>query len=114
MKSEDFNQPVALKAAQALDQVLRARRHKKVHLGEEVWVQGKLSDALGLPKIIRQLSSKVAQRREQGLLAFQELWPTLSEQSRQKVEESIGWYAAKDLDWDDKRSNRRANLDDLE
>ena len=72
MKSEDFNEHVALKAATALDTVLRARRHKKVHLGEEVWVQGKLSDALGLPKIIRQLNSKVAQRREQGLIAFQE------------------------------------------
>jgi hypothetical protein len=114
MKSKDFNQPVALKAAQALDKVLRARRHKKVHLGEEIWVQGKLSDALGLPKIIRQLSSKVAARREQGLLAFQELWPTLSEQSRQRVQEAIGWYEAEQLDWDDKRSNRRINLDDFE
>lgn len=112
MNSDDFNQPVALKAATELDKVLRARRHRKVHLGEEVWVQGKLSDALGLPKIIRQLSSKVAQRREQGLLAFQELWPTLSDSSRKKVEKAIGWYEAEELDWDDKRSNRRANLDD--
>lgn len=114
MKSEDFNQPVALKAATALDKVLRARRHKKVHLGEEVWVQGKLSDALGLPKIIRQLNSNVAQRREQGLIAFQELWPTLSETSRKKVEKDIGWYEVDELDWDDKRSNRRVNLDDQE
>ena len=74
-------------------------------------LSGKLGEALKLPKITRQLSSKVNQRRMLGLQAFQELWPTLSITTRQQVEETIGWYDAKSLDWEDKRSNRRVNMD---
>ena len=46
-----------------------------------------------------------------GLEDFQELWPTLSPQTRERVLEAIGWYDPKELDWDDKRSNRRPLVD---
>ncbi|MEJ2669687.1 MAG: hypothetical protein P8104_02085 [Gammaproteobacteria bacterium] len=114
MDDNDFIPATALKAAIALDHILRTRKHRKVHLGEVVWVRGKLGDALKLPKIIQLLNSKVKLRREQGLQDFKALWPTLSLTTRRQVEEAIGWYDAKDLDWDDKRSNRRARLDDAE
>jgi len=112
MNAEDFNEKLALKAALALDQVLRARKHRRVHLGEEIWVQGRLGEALNLPKTLKQLQSKVAKRRESGLMAFQALWPTLSASTQQQVLDTIGWYDADTLDWDDKRSNRRARPDE--
>lgn len=83
-------------------------------MGHEVLVPGQLGEALHLPRIIQRLQSKQLRQREQGLDDFQSLWPTLSDNTRFKVLDNLGWYDPSDLDWDDKRSNRRPQpgLDD--
>ncbi|WP_026179941.1 hypothetical protein [Hahella ganghwensis] len=110
MHSNDFDIDTALQAAQALQKVLAARTHKKKIWGQEIVVPGQLGEALKLPTLISQLSSKVGKRREKGLEQFRELWDTLSEATRQEVLHAIGWYDPEDLDWEDKRSNRRPSL----
>ncbi|AZT82955.1 hypothetical protein EHN06_05035 [Marinobacter sp. NP-4(2019)] len=107
MDHEEFTTETALDAATALHKVLAARTHRKKVMGQDVWVPGQLGEALQLPRIIRRLQSKQQKQRDQGLDEFQELWPTLSPATRKKVLDRIGWYNPKELNWDDKRSNRR-------
>ncbi|MDX1755792.1 MAG: hypothetical protein R3175_07020 [Marinobacter sp.] len=107
METADFSTETALEAAISLSEVLSARRHRRKVLGQEVLVPGQLGEALHLPRIIRRLQSKQQRLREQGLEEFQSLWPTLSDPTRDKVLDTLGWYDPKELDWDDKRSNRR-------
>lgn len=107
MRSEDFDTASALAAATALQEVLARRTHRKKYLGQELVVPGQLGSALQLPRIVNQLQSKQERRRLEGLEAFQTLWLTLSDPTRHQVQEAIGWYDPHDLDWDDKRSNRR-------
>lgn len=103
----EFDEETALAAAQALQGVLEQRTHRRKYLGQVYTVPGKLGEALNLPTIIARLNSKVARRREQGLEGFEELWVTLSRATREKVLQDIDWYDPKQLNWDDKRSNRR-------
>ena len=110
MQSTDFDIDMALQAAATLQQVLAARTHKKKMWGHEIIVPGQLGEALKLPTIIARLSSKVAKRRDQGLDQFRDLWDTLSFSTRKEVLTHIGWYDPEDLDWEDKRSNRRPSL----
>ena len=107
MQSDEFNIETALEAAKVLEEVLAARIHRKKVWGQEVIVPGKLGEALKLPSIISELSGKMVKRRERGLDRFQELWETLSENTRSDVLNRIGWYDPKTLSWEDKRSNRR-------
>ncbi|MEQ9546043.1 MAG: hypothetical protein RIK85_08555 [Marinobacter sp.] len=107
MDLEEFTTETALDAAIALNKVLAARTHRRKVMGQDVWVPGQLGEALQLPRIIRRLQSKQQKQREQGLEEFQELWPTLSLSTRDKVLDRIGWYNPKELNWEDKRSNRR-------
>ena len=104
---ETFTLETALQAATALQKVLAARTHRRKVMGQEVEVPGQLGEALQLPRILHRLGSKQKRQRELGLEVFQELWPTLSRQTREQVLSSIGWYDPKHLDWEDKRSNRR-------
>ncbi|MEC7378536.1 MAG: hypothetical protein VX421_13060 [Pseudomonadota bacterium] len=108
---ETFTVETALEAATELRQVLAARTHRRKVLGQEVIVPGQLGEALQLPKIINRLQSKQQRLRDAGLEDFQDLWPTLSPQTRERVLTAIGWYDPKELEWDDKRSNRRPVVD---
>ncbi|WP_144822559.1 hypothetical protein [Marinobacter piscensis] len=107
LELETFTTETALDAATELHRVLASRTHRRKVLGQEVLVPGQLGEALQLPQIIRRLQSKQQRIRDQGLNEFQELWPTLSATTRDKVLDAIGWYNPKELDWEDKRSNRR-------
>ncbi|MFO7994568.1 MAG: hypothetical protein R6U69_10490 [Marinobacter sp.] len=111
MDSEEFDVETALDTAIALHRVLAARTHRRKVMGQEVLVPGQLGEALHLPRIIKRLQSKQLRQREQGLEELQELWPTLSLATREKVLDRIGWYDPKSLDWEDKRSNRRPIAD---
>lgn len=108
---ETFTVETALEAATELRRVLAARTHRRKVLGQEVIVPGQLGEALQLPRIINRLQSKQQRQREAGLEDFQDLWPTLSLQTRERVLTAIGWYDPEKLDWDDKRSNRRPVVD---
>ncbi len=110
MQSNEFDIDKALQAAATLQQVLAARTHKKKIWGQEIIVPGQLGEALKLPTIISRLSSKVSKRRDRGLEQFRDLWDTLSYSTRKDVLTHIGWYDPNDLDWEDKRSNRRPSL----
>lgn len=103
----EFDQETALAAAQALEQVLQQRTHQRKYLGQLYTVPGSLGKALNLPKITTMLKSKVMARRDAGVEQFEELWYTLSEDTKDKVLQELGWYDPKELGWDDKRSNRR-------
>lgn len=111
LELETFTIETALDAAAELQRVLAARTHRRKVMGQEVLVPGQLGEALQLPRIINRLQSKQQKLREQGLDDFQELWPTLSPRTRQRVLDAIGWYNPKELDWEDKRSNRRPVVD---
>ncbi|WP_372964940.1 hypothetical protein [Marinobacter sp.] len=111
LPAESFSIETALEAAIELRRVLAARTHRRKVMGQEVLVPGQLGEALNLPKIISRLSSKQQRHRDMGLDNFQELWPTLSGRTREKVLNAIGWYDPKQLDWEDKRSNRRPVID---
>ena len=111
LELETFTIETALDAATELRNVLAARTHRRKVMGQEVMVPGQLGEALQLPRIINRLQSKQMKQRELGLEDFQELWPTLSPQTRERVLGAIGWYDPKELDWDDKRSNRRPLVD---
>ena len=111
LELETFTIETALDAATELRKVLAARTHRRKVMGQEVMVPGQLGEALQLPRIINRLQSKQMKQRELGLEDFQELWPTLSPQTRERVLGAIGWYDRKELDWDDKRSNRRPLVD---
>lgn len=110
MELETFTTETALDAAAELRRVLATRTHRRKVLGQEVIVPGQLGEALQLPRILNRLQSKQQRFRDQGLDDFQELWPTLSATTREKVLDAIGWYDPKDLSWEDKRSNRRPAL----
>ena len=107
IEAPEFDQESALAAALALEAVLQQRTHQRKHLGQIYTVPGSLGRALNLPKIISMLKSKVANRRERGVEQFDDLWFTLSLDTRNKVLEQLGWYDPKQLGWDDKRSNRK-------
>ena len=107
LDSDQFDEETALAAAQALQQVLARRTHRRKYLGQVYVVPGKLGEALKLPTIVSKLQSKVISRRHAGLEDFQELWETLSVPTREAVLQEIDWYDPKELSWDDKRSNRR-------
>ncbi|WP_323752635.1 hypothetical protein [Marinobacter sp.] len=111
LPAENFSIETALDAATELRRVLAARTHRRKVMGQEVLVPGQLGEALQLPKIINRLTSKQQRYRDLGLNDFQELWPTLSARTRERVLDAIGWYDPKQLDWDDKRSNRRPLVD---
>lgn len=111
LELETFTTETALEAATQLRKVLAARTHRRKVMGQEVLVPGQLGDALQLPRIINRLQSKQLRQRELGLEDFQELWPTLSPQTRGRVLNAIGWYDPKELDWEDKRSNRKPRVD---
>src|SRR5690554_6736029 len=108
---DSFTIETALEPAPEPPQVLAARTRRRKVMGQEVLVPGQLGEALHLPRTISRLASKQLRQRERGLEDFQELWPTLSEFTRRKVTDRLGWYDPKDLDWDDKRSNRRPVVD---
>ncbi|HET8802019.1 MAG TPA: hypothetical protein VFN01_12645 [Marinobacter sp.] len=111
LELESFSIETALDAATELRRVLAARTHRRKVMGQEVLVPGQLGEALQLPRIISRLQSKQQRQRDQGLDDFQELWPTLSPMTREKVLDALGWYDPKELNWDDKRSNRRPLVD---
>jgi hypothetical protein len=111
VEPEIFTEETALDAASELRRVLAARTHRRKVLGQEVLVPGQLGEALHLPRIINRLQSKQQKQRDLGLDGFQELWPTLSVTTREKVLDAIGWYNPSELDWEDKRSNRRPLTD---
>lgn len=106
-ETEAFSTETALEAAIALQQVLASRTHRRKVMGQDVLVPGQLGEALQLPRIINRLQSKQQRQRETGLNDFTDLWPTLSPHTRDKVLNRIGWYDPKELEWEDKRSNRR-------
>ena len=112
MDSEEFTLESARLAADALQEVFAARTHRKKYLGKIYTVPGKLGEALRLPTITAKLNSRVLARQEAGLEDFQFLWDTLSEATRESVLEAIGWYEPTELDWEDKRSNRKPKLTD--
>ena len=107
LDSDAFTVETALEAATELQKVLASRMHRRKVMGQEVLVPGQLGEALHLPRTINRLQSKQQRQRDRGLEDFQELWPTLSEYTRHRVMDKLGWYDPKDLDWEDKRSNRR-------
>lgn len=107
MSDIDFNTETALEAAEALERVLAQRTHRKTIMGQECTVPGQLGYALKLPDIIRNLRSRARPARERGLERFEEVWASLSDQSRKKVRDALGWYDPRELDWEDRRSNRR-------
>lgn len=111
LEPKTFTIETATEAATQLRRVLSARTHRRKVLGQEVLVPGQLGEALHLPRIINRLQSKQQKQRELGLEDFQELWPTLSAGTREKVLDAMGWYDPKALDWEDKRSNRRPLAD---
>lgn len=104
---DEFDEETALAAAEALQLVLERRTHQRKHLGQMVTVAGSLGAALNVPNIIAKLNSKVVSRRSKGLDEFADLWMTLSVATQEKVLEQIDWYDPKQLDWEDKRSNRK-------
>ncbi|MDX1693739.1 MAG: hypothetical protein R3208_08225 [Ketobacteraceae bacterium] len=112
MDSEEFNLESARLAANALQEVLAARTHRKKYLGKIYTVPGRLGEALKLPTIIARLNSRVTSRQQAGLEDFQFLWDTLSEATRDNVLQLIGWYEPRELDWEDKRSNRKPKITD--
>jgi hypothetical protein len=103
---DTFTEDTALDAVVKLQRVLAARTHRRIVLGQEVTVPGQLGAALHLPRTLNRLRSRQARLRAQGLEDFQQLWVTLSIQTREKVLRAIGWYKPQELSWDDKRSNR--------
>lgn len=104
---QPFTTETALEAAIALRAVLASRTHRRKVMGQDVLVPGQLGEALQLPRIINRLQSKQQRQRELGLEDFSSLWPTLSPLTRDKVLQRLDWYDPKELDWEDKRSNRR-------
>lgn len=111
LELETFTVETALEAAAELRRVLAARTHRRKVMGQDVIVPGQLGEALQLPRIINRLQSRQQRQRDAGLDDFLELWPTLSPQTRERVLGAIGWYDPKELDWEDKRSNRRPVVD---
>ncbi|MGP4845667.1 hypothetical protein ACTXGQ_16135 [Marinobacter sp. 1Y8] len=112
MNSIEFTVDTAIEAAEALQRTLASRTHRKKVMGHEVTLPGQLGEALRLPAILAKLKSKQARRREDGLEDFQSLWPTLSPATLEKVLGEMDWYDPRQLDWDDKRSNKRPPLPD--
>lgn len=108
--SDEFTIETARLAAEALQNVFAARTHRKKYLGKVYVVPGKLGETVKLPKIIAKLNSRMSNRQQMGLEDFQFLWDTLSETTRQTVLDEIGWYEPTELDWEDKRSNRKPKL----
>jgi len=86
--------------------VLDSRVHRRVHLGEEIWVKGSLSQALHLPDIQLQLDSNHQARQEKAKQRLFHIWHSLSQHTREKTAKHINWYDPKTLRWDDPCSNR--------
>ena len=106
MTDNRFTEESALNAAETLQRVLASRTHKRKVLGEERIVPGQLGEALGLPDIIHRLQSRNGPVRNEAAERFEAIWDTLSERSRKRVREELGWYDPRELDWEDPRSNR--------
>ena len=104
---EQLNDEQLLELCTQLQSVLDARLHKRQHLGEEVLVKGSLSKALKLPELIKKLSSKRPVSRQQARDAFDVLWFSLSEDTKNKTLLAFGAYDPKALDWEDPRSNKK-------
>ncbi|MGC8121581.1 hypothetical protein [Marinobacter sp. VGCF2001] len=111
LEADNFTVESALEAALELQKVLAARTHRRKVMGQDVLVPGQLGEALNLPKTISRLRGKQQRLRDRGLEDFQELWPTLSALTRKRVLDGLGWYDPTELDWEDKRSNRRPVVD---
>src|SRR5690606_403927 len=111
LPSENFSIETALEAATELRKVLAARSLRRKVMGQGVLVQGQLGEALHLPRISSRQNSRQQRHRDQGLEDLQELRPTLSTLTRQRLLNAIGWYDPEQLDWEDKRSNRRPVID---
>ena len=109
-KSKNFQVESALLAALALSQILARRIHRKMIFGEERLIAGTLGEAVKLPSITHRLEHRSSKQRDQGLEDFKLLWDTLSLATCQSVLDAIGWYKPQDLDWEDKRSNRRPDI----
>lgn len=107
MDIQTFTIDTALEAALSLKKILASRTHRKKVLGQEVIIPGQLGEALQLPRITARLQSRQQRQRDQGLEDFTALWQTLSATTQANVFRAIGWYDPEDLDWEDKRSNRR-------
>ncbi len=105
-----FNVEAVRQLAQALQQVLDSRTHKRIYLGDEIRVKGSLSKALKLPEIIRTLNSPHHERQIKAQDAIAELWATLSPSTQEHTLEKLNWYEPNALDWEDPRSNRRPSL----
>lgn len=112
MPNEHFSEQSALEAARALSRVLESRTHRKKILGQEVIVPGQLGAALHLPQLIDRLQARQQRQRARALEDFLTLWETLSPTTRNRVYERLGRYNPRELDWEDKRSNRRPGPDD--
>lgn len=95
------------KLADALIAVLDSRLHRRVHMGETIWVKGSLSQALQLPEIRRRLHLTSESRQQQAKESFNHVWHTLSDTTRDNVLKKLEWYEPEALPWDDPRSNRR-------
>ena len=100
-----------LRLAEALQLVLNARTHKHTHLGEEIIVKGSLSKALKLPEIIKHLDASES-KRIKARAKLDDVWWSLSDNTRQRALEAAEIYQPNDLDWDDPRSNRYHNFVD--
>lgn len=95
------------KLTDTLIKVLDSRLHRRVHMGETIWVKGSLSQALKLPDIRRRLHMQSEARQQQAKNSLNHVWHSLSDTTRDNVLKELEWYAPEHLDWDDPRSNRR-------
>jgi len=100
----------SLQLCSALQDVLDARVHQRLILGEPVLVKGSLSKALGLPEIQKHLSGKIQKKQDLAKQRLMEIWPTLSETTKEQTLDILGWYEPDALSWDDPRSNRKPLL----
>jgi hypothetical protein len=107
---DKFDTKTALSAATALKQILVRRKYRKVVNGEEMLFPGTLGEVVRLPAITARLENRSSKQRERGLEEFRALWGTLATNTRQSVQDAIGWYDPVEMQWDDKRSNRRPDI----
>ncbi len=110
MDIEKLNRSQLAACLTALIHVLNQRKHVRVIMGKEVLVEGSLSKALKLPELLKQINSVHRAKQDKAILQFIEIWPTLSETTRELSINALGWYEPNDLEWDDPRSNKKTRL----